>query len=215
MTAYTQAQIEAGLDEAAGMRAEIRELKARIAALTAAAEVVVKGDGFSPAKRQRAAEVAAELAQGPWKLEVPDQRFVDIVCGETNITTVCGSGTLEQDVANGELIVAAVNSAITAAAEVQLTPGMFSTPEAYSRAVAAAAVGDENAAIKAREHLAALQQVVAIERERCAQVADNEPEAPGDMPAEFHLIPIEDAIRAAIRATKKSIAAAIRRKDEP
>lgn len=46
--------------------------------------------------------------------------------------------------------------------------------------------------------------------ERCARVANNEAEAPGDMPPEFYLIPIEDAIRAAIRATKKSIATAIR-----
>ena len=48
------------------------------------------------------------------------------------------------------------------------------------------------------------------ERERCAKIAESEPEAPGEMPPEFHLIPIEDAIRGAIRATKKSIAAAIR-----
>jgi hypothetical protein len=51
--------------------------------------------------------------------------------------------------------------------------------------------------------------------ERCAQVADSEYEAPGPMPLEFYRIPIEDAIRAAIRATKKSIGDRIRKlKDE-
>jgi hypothetical protein len=51
---------------------------------------------------------------------------------------------------------------------------------------------------------------VEMERNRCAKIAETESEAPGPMPAEFHLIPLEDAIRGAIRATKKSIAARIR-----
>ena len=46
--------------------------------------------------------------------------------------------------------------------------------------------------------------------EKAARIALAEPELPGDMPAELHLVPIEDAIRAAVRATKKSIARAIR-----
>lgn len=46
--------------------------------------------------------------------------------------------------------------------------------------------------------------------EACAKVADDEPELLGDMPAEFHNIPLEDAIRAGVCATKKNIAAAIR-----
>lgn len=51
----------------------------------------------------------------------------------------------------------------------------------------------------------------AIERERCAKIAEADPELPGDMPDELRLIPLEDAMRAAVRATKKSIAAAIRK----
>lgn len=64
---------------------------------------------------------------------------------------------------------------------------------------------DIQAAMRSLEDVAREQ-----ERERCAKIADDEPEAPGEMPPELHLIPLEDAIRAAIRATKKSIAAAIR-----
>lgn len=57
---------------------------------------------------------------------------------------------------------------------------------------------------------AAIDQAVAAERERCAKIADTEPECPGEMPPEFHLVPLEDAIRAAVRAIKKSIARRIR-----
>jgi hypothetical protein len=55
-----------------------------------------------------------------------------------------------------------------------------------------------------------VNKAIAAERERCAQTAEAEPELPGDMPAELHIVPIEDALRATVRATKKSIAAAIR-----
>lgn len=55
-----------------------------------------------------------------------------------------------------------------------------------------------------------MSKLVMGERERCAMIAETEPEAPGPMPDEFNLIPLEDAIRGAIRATKKSIAARIR-----
>jgi hypothetical protein len=52
--------------------------------------------------------------------------------------------------------------------------------------------------------------------ERCAQMADNAIEAPGPMPDILHNVPVEDIVRASIRATKKEIAAAIRAlKDEP
>lgn len=55
-----------------------------------------------------------------------------------------------------------------------------------------------------------MSRLVMNERERCAKVAEAELEAPAPMPKEFYLIPLEDAIRGAIRATKKSIAARIR-----
>jgi hypothetical protein len=62
----------------------------------------------------------------------------------------------------------------------------------------------------------AVAKARAEERERCAQVAESEEEATGDMPPELYLVPIEDAIRAAIRATKKSIVRSILElKDEP
>lgn len=51
-------------------------------------------------------------------------------------------------------------------------------------------------------------------REECAKIADAEPELPGDMPDEvkegFRTIGPEEACRAIVRATKASIAAAIR-----
>lgn len=50
----------------------------------------------------------------------------------------------------------------------------------------------------------------AVERNRCIKIVESEPEAPGEMPPEFNLIPVETAMRAAIRATKKSIADRIR-----
>ena len=46
--------------------------------------------------------------------------------------------------------------------------------------------------------------------EHCANIAETEPEAPGGLPQELLNYPIEDIIRAAIRATKKNIAANIR-----
>lgn len=46
--------------------------------------------------------------------------------------------------------------------------------------------------------------------EMCAAKADQEEELDGDMPDEFHLIPVEDVARAAVRATKKNIASSIR-----
>ena len=54
---------------------------------------------------------------------------------------------------------------------------------------------------------------IATERERCAKIAEAEPELTGHMPDEVHLIPLDDALRAVCRATKKSIAAAIRNKE--
>lgn len=47
-------------------------------------------------------------------------------------------------------------------------------------------------------------------KERCAKIADAEPEPVGECPAELHLVPLEDVVSAVVRATKKNIAAAIR-----
>lgn len=68
-------------------------------------------------------------------------------------------------------------------------------------------IATERAAEKQRQ-----QKVRQEERERCAEIAEREPEMPGPMPNELHLVPLEDALRAVCRATKKSIAAAIRGK---
>lgn len=57
----------------------------------------------------------------------------------------------------------------------------------------------------------ALAEVTAAERERCVRAVEMEPECPGDMPDELRLVPMEDALRAAVRATKKNILAAIRK----
>lgn len=54
------------------------------------------------------------------------------------------------------------------------------------------------------------EKIRAEERERCAKLAESEPEMPGDMPNELRPIPLEDVLRAVCRATKKSIAEAIR-----
>ena len=48
------------------------------------------------------------------------------------------------------------------------------------------------------------------EREACAQIALNEPEFPGPAPAWLTSVSPEDLVRSVCRATKKSIAAAIR-----
>lgn len=56
----------------------------------------------------------------------------------------------------------------------------------------------------------AIEKAVAAERERCAKIAESEPEMPGKMPTELHNIQLEGTLRAVCRATKKSIAAAIR-----
>ena len=49
------------------------------------------------------------------------------------------------------------------------------------------------------------------ERERCARIAESEPvPSPGTMPDELRLVPLEDAIIAAIQATKRNIARRIR-----
>ena len=45
---------------------------------------------------------------------------------------------------------------------------------------------------------------------RAIAIVEAEPELPGDMPDELRLVPLEVALRATVRATKKSIAAAIR-----
>lgn len=52
------------------------------------------------------------------------------------------------------------------------------------------------------------------ERERCAKIAESEPEPAGDAPVELQLVPLEDALHAAVRATKKCIVAAIRSSTE-
>jgi len=46
--------------------------------------------------------------------------------------------------------------------------------------------------------------------EECARIAESDPELPGDMPASLRLVPMEEALKATVRATKKSIAARIR-----
>jgi hypothetical protein len=63
-----------------------------------------------------------------------------------------------------------------------------------------------------------LQKVRAEERERCAQLAEAEPELPGE-PGAGLLQAMrenpEDAARAVVRVTKRSIAAAIRARGQP
>jgi hypothetical protein len=66
------------------------------------------------------------------------------------------------------------------------------------------------------EILRILFQMVVIdstntERERCAKIAEADPELPRPMPEELRLVPLEDVLRAVCRATKKSIATAIRK----
>lgn len=46
--------------------------------------------------------------------------------------------------------------------------------------------------------------------EDAAKVAEDEIECPGEAPPELHLVPLEVALRAAVRATKKNIARNIR-----
>jgi hypothetical protein len=58
-------------------------------------------------------------------------------------------------------------------------------------------------------------EAVQSERDRCLRIVETEPELPGKMPAEFDLIPVADALRAAVRATKKSIARRIRANSLP
>lgn len=48
------------------------------------------------------------------------------------------------------------------------------------------------------------------ERERCAKLAESEEELTDHMPDALHLVPAKDLARAVCRATKKSIARAIR-----
>jgi len=64
--------------------------------------------------------------------------------------------------------------------------------------------------LKYRTQEEAVVVAVKRERERCAKIAETEPEPSGEMPIKFHLVSMEDAIRATIRATNKSIAARIR-----
>lgn len=47
-------------------------------------------------------------------------------------------------------------------------------------------------------------------RERILKIVESEPEAPGTMPDVLHTYPVQDVIRASIRATKKNIAENIR-----
>jgi hypothetical protein len=46
--------------------------------------------------------------------------------------------------------------------------------------------------------------------EEAAKTAESDPELPGTMPEELYLVPLEDALRAAVRATKKSVASRVR-----
>ncbi len=55
-----------------------------------------------------------------------------------------------------------------------------------------------------------ITRAIAVERERCAQIAEDEAELHGDMPEALQLVPTEDVCRAVVRATKKCIAERIR-----
>ena len=57
-----------------------------------------------------------------------------------------------------------------------------------------------------------LMTKVQAERERCARIAEAEPELPGPIPnmEVFRVLPLEEVLRATVRATKRSIARAIR-----
>lgn len=56
---------------------------------------------------------------------------------------------------------------------------------------------------------------VEAEREACAKIAEAETELVGGMPEKLYLLPVEDVARAACRATKRSIATAIRARTTP
>lgn len=47
-------------------------------------------------------------------------------------------------------------------------------------------------------------------KDKAIKIIEAEPELPGPMPEELNLVPLEDAMRAVVRATKRSIADAIR-----
>lgn len=63
------------------------------------------------------------------------------------------------------------------------------------------------------------QRVLAEEREACAKIADAEPESVGPMPPDMEALSLEVgpeiSVRAAVRATKVSIAAKLRARTEP
>lgn len=76
---------------------------------------------------------------------------------------------------------------------------------------------DQRARLLARVEVARREvgRVVSAEREACAMLADAESEAPGDMPDDLWAVTqtregAAELMRAAIRATKAGIAAAIR-----
>src|SRR5262245_47995268 len=129
-----------------------------------------------------------------WTLEQPDTVWFDTV---TTLHDFC-------------------EQALTAAAEVGAGAETVRCMELLTNAGYVICVNDTERHNEQVERYVTLGEAVRQqERKRCARVADSEPEAPGPMPDEFHLIPLEDAIRAAIRATKRAIAAAIREgKDE-
>lgn len=47
-------------------------------------------------------------------------------------------------------------------------------------------------------------------KDRAIKIVESEKELPGEMPDELRLVPLVDALRATVRATKKSIADRIR-----
>lgn len=56
----------------------------------------------------------------------------------------------------------------------------------------------------------AIETALAAERERCARVAETEPEPDGPMPVEFNRERISDIVKGTVRATRQCIAERIR-----
>lgn len=67
----------------------------------------------------------------------------------------------------------------------------------------------------AAQTLSDTHEILDLVRERCAQIAEAEPELPGPMPDENWVmsqkVRLEDHLRAVVRCTKKSIAERIRK----
>lgn len=76
------------------------------------------------------------------------------------------------------------------------------------------AVNDRDAVIEKCVDKSIVDAVLA-EREACSAIVQAEEECDGDMPDELRMLPLEDVVRAAVRATKRNILDAIRSRPSP